>query len=72
MSHVVAWLGLTGVPVAGVGGLLTAETSLVRFLGLALMFIGALMAVFGYRVPTLTRRSRPASSGTVGKVFEHG
>jgi hypothetical protein len=72
MSHVVAWLGLTGVSVAGVGGLLTAETSLVRFLGLALMFTGAVMAVVGYRVPTLIGRSRPAASGTVAEVFEHG
>jgi hypothetical protein len=60
MSHITAWLGLTGVLIAGVGGLLTSATSLIRFLGLALMLVGAMMAAFGYRVPALLARSRRA------------
>lgn len=71
MSHLVAWLGFAGVAVAGIGGLLTAATSLVRFLGLALMFIGAVMAAFGYRVPTLLARSRPADAVSSAEAAAH-
>jgi hypothetical protein len=57
-AHIAAWLGLVGVSLAGVGGLLTEATSLVRFLGMALMLLGGFLAAFGYRVPTLIIRSR--------------
>jgi hypothetical protein len=57
MSHVAAWMGLTGVSLAGIGGLLTGATSLVRFLGMTLMLLGAVVAAFGYMVPMMLTRS---------------
>jgi hypothetical protein len=66
MSHISAWLGLTGVSIAGVGGVLTEATSLVRFLGMTLMLLGAVLAVFGYLVPTLLIRSHRVPAAPVG------
>jgi hypothetical protein len=57
-AHIAGWLGFTGISLAGVGGLLTGETSLVRFFGMTLMLLGAVIAAFGYMVPVLLIRSR--------------
>lgn len=55
LAKLVAWIGLTGVAVAGAGGLLTAGHSLVRFVGVACMVTGPLIAGFGYLVPFFLR-----------------
>lgn len=60
-SRTVAWMGLTGVAMSGAGGLLTEAQSLTRFLGMTLMFLGAMVAGFSYGVPALLARSDPAS-----------
>jgi hypothetical protein len=52
-ARIAAWIGFSGVALAGVGGLLTDARSLVRFTGMALMFVGAALAAFGYLVPLL-------------------
>jgi len=65
-SHIAAWSGLTGVSLAGVGGLLTGATSLVRFLGMTLMVLGAVLAAFGYMVPALLTRSRRVPAAPLG------
>jgi hypothetical protein len=65
-SHIAGWLGLTGVSLAGIGGLLTAETSLVRFFGMTLMLLGAVVAAFGYMVPVLFIRSGRVPAAPVG------
>jgi hypothetical protein len=48
--------GLLGVGIAGVGGVLAVYHSL-RLVGMALMFIGAGTAVFGYVIPLAGRAS---------------
>jgi hypothetical protein len=65
-SHIAAWLGLVGISIAGVGGLLTEATSLVRFFGMILMLLGAVLAAFGYMVPALTIRSRRVPAAPLG------
>ena len=65
-SHIAGWLGFTGVSLAGVGGLLTGETSLVRFFGMTLMLLGAVVAAFGYIVPVLLIRSRRVPAAPLG------
>jgi hypothetical protein len=61
LSRIVAWMGLSGLALAGLGGLLTAAQSLTRFLGLALMLVGALVSGFAYLIPRLVSSSREAS-----------
>ncbi len=51
-------LGFSGLLVAAAGGLLTEEQSLIRFLGMTLMLVGAVFSVFGYMIPTLHMSSR--------------
>jgi integral membrane protein len=55
------WLGCASVMFAGVGGILTEARSLVRFLGMALMFLGSAFAIFFYMIPSMMRSSRAAS-----------
>jgi hypothetical protein len=59
--QVAAWVGFSGVALAGVGGLLTAAPALARFLGMALMFVGPLLAVFGYLAPAFLGSSESAA-----------
>jgi hypothetical protein len=66
MSRIVAWMGFSGVALAGVGGLLTEAQSLVRFFGMTLMFVGPMLAGSSYMVPTLLSSSRKASSASGG------
>ena len=55
--------GFVGLLLAAVGGLLVAEQSLLRFLGMTLMLIGAALSVFGYMIPRIhsSTRALPAS-----------
>ncbi len=55
--RVTAWIGLAGVAAAGAGGMLTASHPL-RILGMALMFLGPLVAGFAYLIPVLDRLPR--------------
>jgi integral membrane protein len=55
------WLGCASVMLSGVGGLLTEARSLVRFLGMAIMFLGAAFAIFFYMIPSMMRSSRAGS-----------
>ncbi|MGD0083388.1 MAG: DUF3817 domain-containing protein [Acidimicrobiales bacterium] len=59
--QMVGWIAFIGMALAGVGGLLTSAQSLVRFLGIALMFAGPMLAGLGYLVPALDRLPRKAS-----------
>jgi integral membrane protein len=61
-AQTVAWMGLSGVALSGAGGLMTEAQSLPRFVGMALMFIGAMIAGFSYLVPALLSRSDQASA----------
>ncbi len=56
-----AWIGGVGVAVAGIGGVLTVVHP-VRLVGLALMFVGPVVAVFGYLLPAFDRLSGDATS----------
>jgi hypothetical protein len=67
-ARIAAWMGLSGVALAGVGGLLTDPRSLVRFTGMALMFVGAVLAGFGYLVPLLLGSLRSAPSPPAGEL----
>jgi hypothetical protein len=57
-SRLVGWIGFTGVVVAAAGGVLTEDQSLVRFLGMVLMFFGPVLAVFAYIAPLLLASSK--------------
>ena len=61
-ARIAAGMGFGGVALAGAGGLLTYDRSLVRFTGMALMFVGALLAGFGYLVPLLLGSLRSVPS----------
>ena len=65
-SHIAGWVGFTGVSLAGIGGLLTGSTSLVRFFGMTLMLLGAVIAAFGYMVPALLVRSHRVPAAPLG------
>jgi integral membrane protein len=59
------WMVFVGLALAGSGGLLTSEHSIVRFLGMALMFIGPTIACLGYLIVTLDRSPRDLSPAVV-------
>jgi hypothetical protein len=61
----VGWIGMIGVAIAGGGGLLTVALS-TRFLGMALMFLGPVIAGFGYLIPAMQSRSRTPSPAEGG------
>ncbi len=67
-ARIAAWMGLSGVAIAGLGGLLTDARSLVRFTGMALMFVGAVLAGFGYLVPLLLGSLRTVPSPQAGDL----
>jgi integral membrane protein len=56
LSRLSGWIGAVGVAVAGFGGLVTVAHPL-RIAGMALMFIGAVVAGFGYLIPTFEKLS---------------
>lgn len=55
IARISAWTGAVCVVVASAGGLLTEQASLVRFLGIAVMFVGATLAAGAYVVPLVLR-----------------
>jgi hypothetical protein len=63
LARIVAWLGFAGLGLAGCGGLLTAARSLPRFLGMAVMLVGAITALCGYLIPVMERARARALSG---------
>ncbi len=67
-SKAIAWMGLIGILLAGLGGLLTAGSSGVRFLGVATMLVGAVWAGFSYLLPALTRPARHEGAGAPGEA----
>jgi integral membrane protein len=58
--------GFAGLLLAAAGGLLVAEESLIRFLGMTLMLIGAALSVFGYTIPRLHSSTRDMRMTRVG------
>lgn len=60
-DQIVAWMGLIGVALAGVGGLLTEAQSIMRFLGMTLMFVGPAIAILGYLAPMLIKMQHEPS-----------
>lgn len=60
-DQMIGWFGFVGVTLAGVGGVLTEFQSLVRFLGIAFMFIGPLIAGLGYLIPVVLRAQQKTS-----------
>ncbi len=61
-ARVVAWMGLAALALGGAGGLLTEGTEVIRFLGVALMFVAAVLAIFSYMAPAQLRPSRTAAA----------
>ena len=66
VERIAATLGLIGVAIAGIGGLLTVDQAFARFVGIALMIVGPVVAALGYLVPSLLRSSSRASSVASG------
>jgi hypothetical protein len=62
-----AWLAGIGIGVAAVGGLLTAAHP-ARLAGMALMFVGPMIAAFGYLIPILD--STTVRTGAVDTLDE--
>lgn len=54
IARLTGWIGMVGVVLAGLGGLLTASDPL-RLVGMAVMLIGAVVAAFGYALPTFEK-----------------
>jgi hypothetical protein len=67
IARLSGWFGVVGVGVAGVGGLLTPPHAL-RLSGIVLMFIGTVVALFGYVFPTLEKLDRSGSE--LGSAIE--
>ncbi|MGO9343548.1 MAG: DUF3817 domain-containing protein [Acidimicrobiales bacterium] len=58
--------GFAGLLLAAAGGLLVADESLIRFLGMTLMLMGAALSVFGYMIPRLHSSTRDLRTARVG------
>ncbi|MGA2529678.1 MAG: DUF3817 domain-containing protein [Acidimicrobiales bacterium] len=56
LARLSGWIGALGVAISGAGGLLTALHAL-RIGAMVVMFLGTLIAVFGYLIPSLERSS---------------
>jgi len=56
LAKLSGWIGAVGVAISSAGGLMTAMRPL-RIGGMAVMFIGTLIAVFGYLIPSLEKSS---------------
>lgn len=57
MARLSGWIGAVGVLVAGLGGILSAPHGL-RILGIGVMFLGSVVAGFGYLLPAFERLER--------------
>jgi hypothetical protein len=64
ITRLSGWIGVTGIAVAGIGGLLT-EPHALRLLGMVTMFLGTIVAVFGYLFPTFEKLDESADDGFV-------
>jgi integral membrane protein len=62
-GRLAAWSGLVGLAIAGLGGLLTEPHSLIRFLGMALMFVGPSLAGLAYLIPSFSNARRRSGAG---------
>jgi len=63
-ARLVGWIGCSGVALAAAGGLLVEAQSLVRFSGIALMFVGSMIAGFSYLIPAANRSEHESRSST--------
>ncbi len=68
IARISAWSGGVCIVLASIGGLMTEPDSVVRFLGIALMFVGTVLAGSAYLVPIVLRarassQVSPASGG---------
>jgi integral membrane protein len=54
ISRLTGWIGMVGIALAGVGGLITASDPL-RLVGMAVMLMGAVLAAFGYALPSFEK-----------------
>jgi integral membrane protein len=54
ISRLSGWIGIVGIASAGMGGLLTEPHNL-RLLGIVVMFLGTVTALFGYLIPTFEK-----------------
>ena len=54
ISRLSGWVGIVGVGVAGIGGLLTVPHNL-RLVGMVIMFLGTVIALFAFLFPTLEK-----------------
>ena len=55
IARISGWTGAVCTALAGVGGLMTEPHSAVRFLGVAVMFVGSVLAGSAYLVPIVLR-----------------
>jgi integral membrane protein len=62
------WMIFVGLALASSGGLLTSDHSIVRFLGMALMFIGPTIAGLGFLIVIMDRTSRGESPAMARSV----
>jgi integral membrane protein len=64
IARISSWSGMVCLAVSSAGGLLTEPDSIVRFLGVALMFLGAALALAAYLVPIALRNRVAAPPAT--------
>jgi thiol:disulfide interchange protein len=62
ISRLSGLIGASGVALAGIGGLLT-EPQPLRLLGMVVMFLGAIIALFGYLFPTFEKLDESTYDG---------
>lgn len=63
IARISAWSGAVCIAVAGAGGLMTEPHSVVRFLGIALMFVGSALAGGAYLIPIVLRARESSRAG---------
>lgn len=56
IARISSWSGAACLALSSAGGLLTEPDSIVRFLGIAVMFVGAALALAAYLVPVALRK----------------
>ncbi len=63
IARISAWSGAVSIAVAGAAGLLTEPHSAVRFMGVAIMFVGSVFAGSAYLVPIVLRARASSQPG---------
>lgn len=66
ISRLSGWLGLASVVAASGGGLLTEAQSFTRFLGIAVMMVGAFLTVAAYLIPMAAAARTRALAAAAG------